>query len=343
MVRSPPRSFVFTSWAPHNYRDSFESESPSGDEQDGDDGEASPEQSRVSSSKSAKSTTMNERHERSQNNPPESAAEEGNSVRKTVWKRQMNRSHGSEDHSASVGSGSQSAGSNTRKKKDSKSKIRIGDKVVVYLPSGGKEKGTILVETSRDRYEVALENGTVEKRVHPRNIALTSRHRDNRRRSSSSRTKQQRKEMSTRRHRNSRDSPVNRQQSVDTTERKSDPSRSSGVLGSPYSSSAEAQPSECTAGEERPVVQSSPEPSTALPAASGEGDPAQQPPDVGDQSPGISPKGESSVPTEALASESDPDTSNGERGSSSERGSSTLSSKARQAQGLLKTVRPSLG
>lgn len=250
---------------------------------------------------------------------------------------------------------------------------------MVYLPSGGKAKGTVSAESSRDRYEVALDNGDVEKRVHSRNIALARRHRhnkprhrrdqDDRRKISSSRSQRQQKKGSLRRqesrhealyHQDSVHEALDRQDSIHDDALLSETGsptprdqnhRSSvspgAVVGSSPSSSAEA-PNEDTVvvvggdGPSSPISQGL---STMTSAASGGGDPAQQPPEVESHAadtPAAPNTGQTLAPIEAPVSESEPDTSNGERrGSLSERRSSSpLSSKVRQAQGLLKTVRP---
>lgn len=249
----------------------------------------------------------------------------------------------------SFGSGSHSAGSSTNK--SSRSTIRVGDKVVVYLPSGGKAKGTVSVESSRDRYEVTLESGDVEKRVHSRNIALARRRRhhqhrnrdEDRRKNSSSRS-QQRKAPRTRRE--SRHEALGRQPSVHDDSLLSESGSQTPRdrrSGSPSSSSTGAHKDSSTGAGDRPSSPISQGLSTVTSAASEGGDPAQQPSEVESQSPDTAPAGQTLTPIEAPASELEPDTSSGERELSSERGSSSpLSSKVRQAQGLLKTVRPRL-
>lgn len=316
-----------------NYRDSFESESPSEEE----DGKEIPPLKQPShnttTSRSASSTTSEHRDRRAPKDRSESHRNKGEVVREVEKKGQM---------SGSYGSGSESGGSN----KSSGSTIRAGDKVVVYLPSGGKAKGTISAESSRDRYEVTLENGDVEKRVHSRNIALARRRRqqhrsrdDDRRKKSSSRSLQKKGSL---RRRESRHEILDRQHAVHDallSESGSQAPRDH-HSGSPSSSSVEAHKDHTATGDgpASPISQGL---STATSAASGGGDPAQQLLEVESHSPDTAPTGQTLAPIEAPVSESEPDTSNGERESSSERGSSSpLSSKVRQAQGLLKTVRP---
>ena len=260
-----------------------------------------------------------------------------------------------------MSSKSHSTASSTHKKSSSSSKVRAGDKVVVYLPSGGKAKGTVLVETSRDRYEVTLENGDVEKRVHSRNIALVRRHRkhhrtdrgSDRRRSSSGHSPP--KDSPPRRRESREEATLDRQHSQGAPSSGSDSQtgrdRPSGLsaaaaaataaaASSPSRPSGEAQTERVPGGDRLASPLSQGLSTTATSAASGGGDPAPQPPEAGSTSPDTAPAEQTPAsPIEAQASESEPETSNGERGSSSERGSSPLSNKVRQAQGLLKTVR----
>lgn len=274
-------------------------------------------------------------------------------------------------HGGSSGGGSHSAGSSTNTKRSSRATIRVGDKVVVYLRSGGKGKGTVSAESSRDRYEVTLDNGDVEKRVHSRNIALAGRHRHNKHRkrdgdhTRTSSSGSQQKKGSPRRQEPPHEALEDRQgssmhdallsESGSQTPRdhhsgsspRDSHSASSGDVGSlPSSSSAGAhnKDNNTVGGDNRPSSPVSQGLSTmASDAASGGGDPAEQPPDVESHSPDTAPAAGQPplTPIEAPVSESEPDTSNGEeRGSSSgRRSSSPLSSKVRQAQGLLKTVR----
>lgn len=274
-------------------------------------------------------------------------------MREVEKKGQTNGSYGS--------GGSQSSSvSNNKEKKSSRSTIRAGDKVVVYLPSGGKAKGTVSAESSRDRYEVTLENGDVEKRVHSRNIELARRRRqehhhhrnrddddrdddDRRKTLSSSRSQKKKKKKGSPGRRESRHEALDLQHSDHDAPLLllSGSGSSGGVVGSPSVSSAEAHNVNAERGD-RPSSPILREPSVGTSAASeGGGDPAQQPPEVESDSPGTAPAGQAPATIEAPANESEPDTtSNGERGSSSERGlSSPLSSKVRQAQGLLRTVR----
>lgn len=342
----------------HNYRDSFESESPS-EAEDDDDGKETPpsplHQPSHTTSKSASSATSERRDRRARKDRPESDRSKGRGEIKK--KGRTSGSYGS--------GGSQSAGSSTNKMS---SAIRVGDKVVVYLPSGGKAKGTVSAESSRDRYEITLENGDVEKRVHSRNIEPARRHRhkhgngaeDLRRKSLSGRPQQQQKGSPRRQESQHEKALEDRQDSTIhdalLSESGSQTPRDHHHSGSSSSPRDNHSPSSSSAagahkddspvvGGRRPSSPASQGLSTMTSAASGGGDPAEQPPEVESHSPDTAPTGQTTLtPIEAPASESEPDTSNGERGSSSERRSSTpLSSRLRQAQrGLLKTVRPTM-
>eukprot|EP00903_Cladosiphon_okamuranus_P013302 g12399.t1 len=362
--------------------DSFESESPSEEEEE--DGQATPpsKQRPSHASKSASSATSERRNRR-----------RARKDRSELGKRNVEIEKKGKKASGSYGSGSQSAGSSNNTK-TSRLTIRVGDSVVVYLPSGGKAKGTVSRESSRDRYEVTLENGNVEKRVHSRNIALDRRHRheprnrrdeDERTRTSTSRFHQQKKKMGSLRRQESRHEALGRQDRVHEARDCQDSvhetldhqdsvhealdrqasvhdallsesesgsptprdqnhgsSVSAGVgIGSPPSSSAEAQQESAVVGGDGPPSPISQGLSTTTSAASGGCDPAQQPPEVESHSPDAAAPntGQTLALIEAPGSESEPATPNGERGSPSERRSSSpLSSRVRQAQGLLRTI-----
>ncbi|CAM9091316.1 unnamed protein product [Ectocarpus sp. 4 AP-2014] len=348
--------------------DSFESESSS-DGVDEDNGEDQSQSSRRSLEKrraskkgksTSSSTTSNHRHNNrgsSRSTTLESddtQKKTGIIVRERTERRKKKTSSGG---GKGGGGGSPSSPDSETDHNNSKPKIRTGDKVVVYLPSGGKAKGVVSVESSRDRYEITLENGEVEKRVHSRNIALASKHRSHRRnrsdqaRSSSSRS--QAKKNARRRRESRADAPIREQRHGDESglesesrtprEQRSDSCR---VLGAPPPSSAEALVGQRKVEEDdQPVSLPSTPPSTVTSTASGGGDPIQPPPAAESHSLDTAPTRRTSPPPlEALASESERETNNGERGSSlergssRERGSSPLSSKVRQAQGLLKTI-----
>ncbi|CBN80135.1 conserved unknown protein [Ectocarpus siliculosus] len=348
--------------------DSFESESSSEDGVDDGNGEDQSQTSRKSLEKRraskkgrsiSSSTTSNHRHNNRRSSRSTTLESDGTQkktgiVRERTERRKKKTSYGG---GKGGGGGSQSSADSETHHNSSTPKIRTGDKVVVYLPSGGKAKGVVSVESSRDRYEITLENGEVEKRVHSRNIALASKHRSHRRnrsdqaRSSSSRSQAKK---NTRRRRESRADAPGREQShgdesglePESRTPREQRSNSSWVLGATPPSSAEALVGQRKVGEDdQPVSLPSTGPSTVASAASGGGDPIQPPPVAESHSPDTAPTRRTSPPpVEALVSESERETSNGERGSSldrgslHERGSSPLSSKVRQAQGLLKTM-----
>lgn len=262
--------------------------------------------------------------------------------------RKGRRSHGNEDRGNRSDSRSYgSAGSETHS--GSESSIRVGDNVAVYLKSGGKAKGTVSVESSRDRYEVTLENGDVEKRVHSRNISLLSSNRRKHRRSQpnsrTSSSSRSLREKSVRQPRESRDDAKGRQRKLEAvSESESETSapseRRPGSIDAVDAAAPTPLKEQLETDPAKEDVAASLSPSTTASATNGGGALVQQPPGVITLAPITAPTGETtSPPLEGLASGSDPDTSTGERGSSSERGLSPLSSKVRQAQGLLKTVR----
>ncbi|CAN0001877.1 unnamed protein product, partial [Hapterophycus canaliculatus] len=337
--------------------DSFESESPSEEEErDDDDGNTS--QSQVSRSSLEQSRKSKENFATPDANDrrrghPRSSSESGTNKRvverKAADKGDIRGPYGRRDGRSASGSRSHSStGSKTQS--CTEHNIRVGDNVVVYLKSGGKAKGTISVESSRDRYEVTMENGDVEKRVHSRNISvLSSKRRKHRHGKPNDRTRssdRSRQKKSVRKPRESLDDAKDRQQNLEAvSESVSEPrtpsqrqsSFTSGV-DTPSASPSDKQAAPDSAKEGVTTGSLSPAPSSKACATKGISDLVQQPLEVVTLSPDTAPTKQTPLPLEALASESDLDTSAEARGSSSERGLSPLSSKVRQAQGLLKTM-----
>ncbi|CAN0135559.1 unnamed protein product [Scytosiphon promiscuus] len=336
--------------------DSFESESPSEEEKelrredDRDSGrsQSSPRSSeQVRKMKSPAATSANARHRgRHRKGSPEALGHKTADAGKTR-ESQSGKSGGS-------GSGSHGDSSNDSElHSGSESNIEIGDNVTVYLKSGGKTKGFVSVKSSRDRYEVTLENGDIEKHVHSRNISVISssprKHRrgqPNIRARSSSRSQHKK---SARKPRVSLSDAKGHQRSIKAVQQSESDSRvpalserrpsSFDAIDAPSSSPLERQASPDPTKKGVTAASLSPVPSPTTSAAEGGSGLAQQPPEVVVPSINI-PRAEEATPPslEALASEVDKNVHIGERGSSTERELSPLSNKVRQAQGLLKTM-----
>lgn len=301
-------------------RDSFESESSSEDEEDKDkeDGDDDPQQ-RGSSHKPASSV----RDSRRETEGRERSAPKGKPV---VVRAAGTRA---ERTSSSVPEEEVETRSSRSSARRPKVKFAEGDRVSVYLPSGGKTHGIIRRKSSRGRFEVTLTNGDVEKRVKPGNMSLSSRHHRRNRTS----------EHSIRSHRSSRSRESDRSVSDDRrpeSQTGSDsPSRRPGSL--PAALARSFSSAESGGKKQGEGIPGSPSSKASDASGSGGGEPARLPPGTAILSPDTAPVIEVEVP---VASESEPDTGGAalERASSSERSLSPLTNKVRHAQGLLKTV-----
>lgn len=325
-------------------RGSFESDSPSEDDHTKslEEEEDSLSKKRnagncnnVSSDSADKSNSSNDRHHRrrgrlDRNNPgndPETAQNAGN---KPVSAVDMER----EEEQSSTREGSHRKFSSGSRKSDHDG-FKQGDRVSAIVGFGeSSAKGTILAESSGGKYDVILDNGIVEKRVHPEDMSVLADDSDGNR-STSSRRDQATSHTRRESRRTNDGSPRRQDRSLsasksDVSDRKHDgltrsarcPShfpnlRSTETLSgpplSPFSSEAEAQ-------------------MASVPSGDGGGSPALQPPPtlVAVRTPDIT----STALRITQAAGSEPEELN------SGRVLSPLQSSVRQTRGLLKTVRP---
>lgn len=340
-------------------RDSFESESPSEYGPDGTAEEDGRSQKRNSHNKNGSDNSYDgfssPSHRVDRGGSKQDRAKDSDGVERKVSGRSTS-SH-EEQRKKSESAGEDAARSHStvvRRKQQDIIRFREGDRVSVFLGSAkGSEKGTILFSSSGGKYDVALDNGDVEKRVLPPDVsALRDDSEDDRRASL------QGEGTNSRRGRDSGDdgSWIGRQEQP-ASESNSDshtrllkrrPQLDSVVSLSSHSND------KGTDDRKRPVspVSSAPGSSVAsVPATGGSGSPALPPSSTATSAAVMFLETtQSLLPSPAhvaVGKDSEEPYSARERESSSERGtvspsspSSTLRSKVRQAPGLLKTVGP---